>query len=431
MQYIENDMDDLFRKAAENYPLKANAKNWDDLTPVLVNATGASVSPNTGKRKWSLLALFFFLLTSAILMVIPVSNTNKININPVKNESIFDQNNASVEIVTDKDASLNSNKNVFPSTGSQINHSGNNWDHLQTDNVTENENSRISVLLKSKKKNKRKMNAYTSTKISVPAAADHDVTVLNEMDNKSKIPEIELTENNRQSEEVQSNDTELLLPEKEVVSEKQNTDSQEKKKNQGHKMYWGIAGGPQWNQVKSQGLNKAGISLGLIAGFQFTKKLSVETGVYYSKKYYYSDGKYFHMKSSDPSMPANMEIINLEGSSNIFEIPVRIKYDFVQNKKANLFITSGITSYIMSKESNNYFALANGTQMNMKAAYYNKTGYFLADANFSLGYEFITGPKTSIRIEPYLQIPLKGIGIGSMRVMTTGLHIGMTRSLSR
>jgi hypothetical protein len=191
--------------------------------------------------------------------------------------------------------------------------------------------------------------------------------------------------------------------------------------------YLGFNAGPQWNQVEGQGYNKTGFNLGLIGGFSFNNKLAVESGIAYSKKYYYSDGQYFHMKKN-PGTPT-MKVISLEGTSNVIEIPLKVKFDIIDKKKGELFITSGISTYILTKENNQYYALINGSPQNSNVIYKDKKTYLAGGLNLSAGYSIHLKKKTDIRIEPYMQIPFKGTGVGSMRVTTSGLNIGLTRTL--
>jgi hypothetical protein len=126
-----------------------------------------------------------------------------------------------------------------------------------------------------------------------------------------------------------------------------------------------------------------------------------------------------------------MEVISLEGSSNVVEIPARIKYDLIDKKKGELFVTAGLSTYILTKENNQYYALINGTPQNSTVVYDERKTYLAGGMNLSAGYSIHLKKKTDIRIEPYLQIPFKGTGVGSMRVTTTGLNIGITRNLHK
>jgi hypothetical protein len=80
----------------------------------------------------------------------------------------------------------------------------------------------------------------------------------------------------------------------------------------------------------------------------------------------------------------------------------------------------------MTKEKNNYLALVNGNKQNITSTYSKSNRYLAAVIDFSVGYEFNIQKNKALRIEPYLQFPLKGIGVGTMPVMSTGLHIGYT-----
>ena len=47
----------------------------------------------------------------------------------------------------------------------------------------------------------------------------------------------------------------------------------------------------------------------------------------------------------------------------------------------------------------------------MKGSYKTVSKYFAATVDVSAGYEKNIGKFTSMRIEPYVQIPLKGVGM--------------------
>ena len=47
------------------------------------------------------------------------------------------------------------------------------------------------------------------------------------------------------------------------------------------------------SSVKFQSVKQAGFSLGFLAGYRLSKKFSIETGLLWDKKYYYSVGEYF------------------------------------------------------------------------------------------------------------------------------------------
>jgi hypothetical protein len=165
----------------------------------------------------------------------------------------------------------------------------------------------------------------------------------------------------------------------------------------------------------------------LLIGYRFNKKISVESGLAWNKKYYYSDGGYFNTKNI--VLPANAKIINLDGVCKMIEVPVTIKYDFKSSVKTNLSVSGGVSSYFMKSENYNYNIEHTGVQYPRSATYKNSSTNLLAVATIGFGYNRNLGKKTTLRLEPYIKIPLTGVGIGKLPIMSSGMNIGITKKL--
>jgi hypothetical protein len=70
-------------------------------------------------------------------------------------------------------------------------------------------------------------------------------------------------------------------------------------------------------------------------------------------------------------------------------------------------------------------------QQYLRANYAENRGYFAASADLSIGAEFKINKRAAIRIAPYIQIPLKGMGVGALPLSVGGLHIGFTLPYSK
>jgi hypothetical protein len=55
--------------------------------------------------------------------------------------------------------------------------------------------------------------------------------------------------------------------------------------------------------------------------------------------------------------------------------------------------------------------------------------YFFSVVNVSAGFEQRIGKIGSLRLEPYIRLPLSDIGTGRLPIMSAGLNIGITRRL--
>lgn len=191
-------------------------------------------------------------------------------------------------------------------------------------------------------------------------------------------------------------------------------------------LYAGLLGGVDASTVKLQSIKGAGYSLGLLAGYRFSKRWSAEAGILWDEKKYYTDGKYFNTSKID--IPTGLQLQDLNGTCNMFDISVDAKYDLAIKRSGHFFVTGGFSSYLMKKEAYNYSAIYYGQWLTDYKSYSNATRDWFSIAQFSVGYEKQLGKKYNLRIEPYLKMPLQGVGIGSLPITSMGLNIGLTRS---
>ena len=189
--------------------------------------------------------------------------------------------------------------------------------------------------------------------------------------------------------------------------------------------YIGLMVGVDMSSVQFQSL-KAGSNKGLVLGYAFNNRLSVESGLYWDKKKYVAKGEDFKPDGYTPD--PNTTILKVTGVNTMYEWPVNVKYTVLPGRH-KLFVTAGVSSYFMKDENYNYEYEQNGQLGTFYASYKNQTKNWLSIANFSLGYTHKLGGIGSIRVEPYVKLPIGQLGIGNMRVMSTGVNVGLTRPL--
>lgn len=414
MQDLDNNMDELFQKAGEQYPLKENKSGWDDIAYLLNNTTAPPLiikNKKNNRSKWLLLLLPFLLAGTASIFFLDGNDKNS-DTDKAGNKNSFNQPSKEVYDV----GIIANNKKTTPkivtqSTASPYAETGVN------SKAGNSKNKKIIPLFNYLYTNKQSKKSET-----LPMAI---TTTDNHLENNTTI-ESNTSDNIQNSVPVRTNTlnnrNEISDTIKPITTSKKETPG---KKNNKTGFYFGLSSGPQISQVKNQSINKIGFDVGVVAGYMINSKASIESGIFFSKKHYYSDGKYFSMEKIAGTMPPNMDMISINGSCTIFEIPLKLKYDFLQKNKHIIFGTAGISSYILTKESNDYIALISGSQQHLKGNFQHTTKYVSAAFNLSAGYEHRV-KQNKIRLEPYIQIPLKGIGEGSMPVLSAGLHIGIS-----
>lgn len=390
-------MDELFRQAATGYPLKTDNSDWDSLASRLLN-TPVIPAPVQKKNKFNKYGPSLLLV---LLMLVVGEGSVKQTRNPLTANSP-----TAIKRETDKNAGLLNLRTT--TTKQQRSQRQNETAFLPaTDHIPENGY----VLFGDRQ----------TTDARVENGTVKNIRTIDAPDLRYSTEQLAIASGiTSAGANLPFNKT---IDEAPVKTEKKSDTLQKSSK-----IYWGIVFGPGFNRVKSQKLLKPGFDIGIMAGVSLLKgKAFVEAGLLYTEKYYFSDGKYFNMDKAGGSMPQGMDIMSLEGSSRLFELPVKFKYSVFQKNKSGVFLSTGISSYLMTREENDYLAMMNGTEQSMSGSYNNNRRYIAVMANIGAEFNYKTGKNTRLRIEPYLQIPLKGIGIGSMPVMTTGLHFGFMR----
>lgn len=189
--------------------------------------------------------------------------------------------------------------------------------------------------------------------------------------------------------------------------------------------YAGLIVAPDLSTIKFQSIKGTGTTFGVLLGYQLNRKWAIETGAYYDHKKYYTDGEYFKKESTNPSY----KLLNVDGSCNMWEIPINIRYNLSMGEKTKWFATAGLSTYLMTSERYVSTYSYNGSVWPYPWNNKNSSQYWLSIINMSIGYEQKLGKIGNLRLEPYLRIPLKGMGSGSLPIMSAGLNIGITRRI--
>jgi hypothetical protein len=412
-------MDDLFRRAAENYPLRTDSADFNRVLAGMQKAEAASIADDklkknsTGKLLWLLLLIPFIWICNGNYFVQqkeskqPVSVYSKTDLK----SAAFEQNKLSTPLST----SIERNQtNISAATQTDRKSFAAAYPRIQvqeylTDEQKIEKDKKITVLNNSNfnnndveaKKEIKQQNQMESEAILAVTTKKDSASVLNEKQ------EIAKDSVNPQS----------------VVSLKKLNKLQNKTK----KFYAGVMAGPDASFVKMQSVSKIGINAGIVVGFQLNKKLSIETGALFTKKYYYSDGKYFNRNKL--TIPANIIIENVDGDCNMIEWPIMLRYTFKTTTKHRLSAAAGLSSYFMKNESYDYMYNNAGSFYSRYKTYNQPSNFWFAAVNVGVGYTKNFGKFGSLHIEPYIKIPVQGLGIGSLPITSSGLLIGWTKKL--
>ena len=174
---------------------------------------------------------------------------------------------------------------------------------------------------------------------------------------------------------------------------------------------------PDFNSLENLGTSTLGGTVGFLFEYKFSKKLILQTGITYSDKKYVGSFDDYHnwtdWKVYHPSKPTEVD-----GGCKIIDIPFNLRVNLFQKPKQIWFISSGISSYLLTKESYTY--IYNWTP-SKTADWNDNTKYYWSVLNFSVGFDRQISKHFSLQIEPYLKTPLKSVGRGGVNLYSSGV----------
>ena len=178
---------------------------------------------------------------------------------------------------------------------------------------------------------------------------------------------------------------------------------------------------PDLTTVGLKNFSKPGAAVSLMVEYSILRRLYFQIGVVRSVKDYTADAGEYKLSKyvTDINTP-----YGVDGTCTMIEIPVGFRYDLVQNERSRIFAGAGFASYYVQKEKYDYkYAdYVHGQAPGWKG----KTGWFwLSHSTVSAGYEHRISNKLSLLAEPYIRIPLKGVGYGKVNLVTTGMWLSL------
>lgn len=186
------------------------------------------------------------------------------------------------------------------------------------------------------------------------------------------------------------------------------------------KPYFSVAliASPDFSGLGFSTLSKSGSNMGVTLEYHFSPRFSFTTGMVRSRKIY-SVTEGFEPYEGYWDYKHKPDLI--DGGCIVLDIPININYNFPFGEKSNAFVSTGLSSYIMTRENYNYIYSNYQNDYEIK----NKNNHILGIYNLSIGYERFIGSKWSLGIEPFAKIPITQIGYGNLKLMSTGAFFSL------
>jgi hypothetical protein len=123
----------------------------------------------------------------------------------------------------------------------------------------------------------------------------------------------------------------------------------------------------------------------------------------------------------------------------MIDLPLNIRYDFRSDEKTFLFISAGLSSYLIQRQEYNYVCINNPSNTGNpppNIPYYNHENddvnkseiNWFSVLNLSAGFETSLSNSLSFQMNPYFKIPLRGVGAGDVSLSSYGIAIALKYS---
>jgi hypothetical protein len=190
----------------------------------------------------------------------------------------------------------------------------------------------------------------------------------------------------------------------------------------------GLLGAPAASAVRTAQSARLGGDVGLTLEYRFTNRLRVRTGLISSEKRY-------EALSTDYTVPTSWQWYNsdyeVDGSCRVTEIPIDLRYDVLSRPAYMVFASVGLNSLFMRDERYSYDWMQNGQTFTKAAHVVDGSHHILSVLNFSAGVERKLGARWSGQVEPFLQLPLGGVGAGQIKLSSLGAAFSLKFGLFR
>lgn len=263
--------------------------------------------------------------------------------------------------------------------------------------------------------------ADNSTKVAEANPVDNagNITDSGELPIKNKSSAPILSENSIKTSEANGTDStkkENINPENRKLVKGSGKDAKGEK-GFANKFGISVSAGPDISGVSVSKIGKVTIAYGAGVSYELSGNFTLRTGFYIAKKIYSAGESDYHSNTVNYNY-----LQSIDADCKVYEIPLVVNYNFGRVKKHNWFASAGLSSYLMKKENYvYYYKYPSGNTYDKSWSVSNKNKHYFSVLDLSAGYQYIVNKRISLSAEPYLRLPLSGIGAGKIKLNSGGV----------
>lgn len=184
--------------------------------------------------------------------------------------------------------------------------------------------------------------------------------------------------------------------------------------------YVGLMLGPDLTVAPSFKSGNIGFNAGVLVHYYFNRNLFVTTGAVYSKKIYGAAPTDYRTGNTNTPY-GTLERVN--ANCDVLDIPINMNYTFLSVKRNKISATLGFSNYFMLKEKYQYLYEYGPPK---ERTIQNENQHYLSIINAGILYQRPVSHGLLLGVQPYVKIPLNGVGYGQVKLYSAGVSIHLT-----
>lgn len=166
-------------------------------------------------------------------------------------------------------------------------------------------------------------------------------------------------------------------------------------------------------------VDKTGRDVGLQLEYFFTSRLSLNTGLLHAVKRYETRGSDYHVTYG--KVPPD----RVYAECGMLDIPLNLRYALLYRPSYQVFASAGLSSLLMRDEQYDLWYTYASQPVRRTKQVVNGSNHLLSVLNLSAGYERQVQARWGVRAEPFVKIPLGGVGYGKVKLSSAGVFVSV------
>lgn len=176
---------------------------------------------------------------------------------------------------------------------------------------------------------------------------------------------------------------------------------------------------PDYTSVKSSTPDRLGFSYGLLLEYRFSNHWSIATGGIWTKKIYTAYDVEYSGYNADW----------VDGDCRMWDIPVNVYYTFTPGKSFSFYASLGFSSYLMNEENYIFYVETPYGVYDYPQQVKGENNEWFKTLNASIGMQLKLNNKLTLQFEPTLKAPLTGVGEGEVSLVSLGAFFNLRYDL--